>query len=468
MRGPPRIEAVPRKPAIIPDMQHEFDLAVIGGGSGGLACAQRAAEYGARAVIVEAQRLGGTCVNVGCVPKKVMWNAAQIAHAIDDAVGYGFTIDGVALDWAALKRGRDAYVERLNGIYERNLAKRGVEWVRGRASFIGPAELRVGERRLTAGQIVIATGGRPHLPAVPGADLGLTSDGFFELPAQPRRVAIVGSGYIAVELAGVFLALGSETTLVIRTTQVLRHFDAMLGDALLRSMQEDGLELAAQTVPAALHAGAGSERWLEAADGRRLGPFDAVIWAIGRDAATGGLGLERVGIAVDATGHIVVDAWQQTSLAGHYAIGDVTGRVPLTPVAIAAGRRLADRLFGGMADRHLDYSNIPTVVFSHPPIGTVGLSETEARALYGDAVRVHTAQFVPMYHALTTRKPRAEMKLVTVGSEQKIVGCHVIGAGADEMLQGFAVAVRMGATKRDFDDTVAIHPTSAEEFVTMR
>jgi glutathione reductase (NADPH) len=447
-------------------MQHEFDLAVIGGGSGGLACAQRAAEYGARAVIVEAQRLGGTCVNVGCVPKKVMWNAAQIAHAIEDAAGYGFAVDGVALDWAALKRGRDAYVARLNDLYERNLAKRGVELLRGRARLVGPAELQIGTRHVTARQIVIATGGRPHLPAVPGADLGLTSNGFFELPVQPRRVAIVGSGYIAMELAGVFLALGSETTLVIRTAQVLRHFDTMLGDALLRSMQEEGLRLAAQTVPAALHAGAGGERWLEAIDGRRLGPFDALIWAIGRDVSTEGLGLERLGIAVDAAGHIVVDAWQQTSLAGHYAIGDVTGRVPLTPVAIAAGRRLADRLFGGMADRHLDYSNIPTVVFSHPPIGTVGLSETEARARYGDAVRVHTSQFVPMYHALTTRKPRAEMKLVTVGTEQRIVGCHVIGAGADEMLQGFAV--RMGATKRDFDDTVAIHPTSAEEFVTMR
>lgn len=449
-------------------MQREYDLAVIGGGSGGLACAQRAAEYGARALLVEVGRLGGTCVNVGCVPKKVMWNAAQIAHAIEDAPQYGFALGDAPLDWAVLKRGRDAYVERLNAIYERNLAKRGVELLRGRAVLEGPGVLRVAERRVTAERIVIATGGRPHLPDIPGASLGLTSDGFFELAAQPQRVAIVGSGYIAVELAGVLLALGSQTTLVIRTTQVLRHFDTMLGEALLRSMQDEGLQLAAQTVPAALHAGQAGERWLESADGRRLGPFDTVIWAIGRDAATGGLGLERAGIAVDAAGHVIVDDLQQTSVAGHFAIGDVTGRVPLTPVAIAAGRRLADRLFGGMAGRHLDYRNIPTVVFSHPPIGTVGLSEAEARAQHGDAVRVYTAGFVPLYHALTTRKPRAEMKLVTVGPEQKIVGCHVIGAGADEMLQGFAVAVRMGATKRDFDDTVAIHPTSAEEFVTMR
>lgn len=457
-----------RKAAIIGRMQHEYDLAVIGGGSGGLACAQRAAEYGARTLLVEAQRLGGTCVNVGCVPKKVMWNAAQIAHAIEDAADYGFAIEGGALDWAVLKRGRDAYVERLNGIYERNLAKRGVEVLRGWGTLEGPGLLRVGDRRIAARQVVVATGGRPHLPDVPGASLGLTSDGFFELPTQPRRVAIVGSGYIAVELAGIFLALGSQTTLVIRTARLLRHFDEMLGTALLRSMRDEGLVLAAETVPAALLADARGERWLESTNGRRLGPFDAVIWAIGRDAATADLGLERAGIALDAAGHIGVDDLQQTSVAGHYAIGDVTGRAPLTPVAIAAGRRLADRLFGGMAGRHLDYTNVPTVVFSHPPIGTVGLSEAEARARYGEDVRVYTSAFVPMYHALTARKPRAEMKLVTVGPEQRIVGCHVIGAGADEMLQGFAVALRMGATKRDFDDTVAIHPTSAEEFVTMR
>ena len=449
-------------------MSYEYDLAVIGGGSGGLACAQRAVEYGARALIVESGRLGGTCVNVGCVPKKVMWNAAQIAHAIDDAAGYGFAAGEAPLDWAALKRGRDAYVLRLNGIYERNLQNRKVELVRGHARFVAPHALQVGARTITARHVVVATGGRPHLPPVPGAGLGLTSDGFFELEAQPRRVAIVGSGYIAVELAGVFLALGSQATLAIRTTQVLRHFDAMLGAGLLRIMADEGLQLATGAVPVRLRADDAGARWLATEDGRELGPFDAVIWAIGRDPLTADLGLERAGIATDASGFVPVDRLQQTSVAAHYAIGDVTGRAPLTPVAIAAGRRLSDRVFGGMSDRHLDYDNIPTVVFSHPPIGTVGLSEAEARARHGDAVRVYTSGFVPMYHALTARKPRAEMKLVTVGPEERIVGCHVLGAGADEMLQGFAVAVKMGATKRDFDDTVAIHPTSAEELVTMR
>ena len=449
-------------------MSDNYDLVVVGGGSGGLACAQRAAEYGARALVVESGRLGGTCVNVGCVPKKVMWNAAQISHALHDAHEYGFRVSPGELDWPALKRGRDAYVLRLNGIYERNLGNRKVELARGCATLDGPSAVRIGPRRVTARHIVIATGGRPHVPDLPGAGLGLTSDGFFELPEQPKRVAIVGSGYIAVELAGVFLALGSATTLVIRSQHLLRHFDAMLGDGLLKIMQDEGLQLASGAAPTALTAEPDGSRWLHTADGRRLGPFDAVIWAIGRDPLSAGIGLAEAGVRCNAAGYVEVDRWQATSAPGVFAIGDVTGHAQLTPVAIAAGRRLSDRVFGGMTDRHLDYGNIPTVVFSHPPIGTVGLSEAEARAQYGDAVKVYHSGFVPMYHALTARKPRAEMKLVCIGPEQKIVGCHVIGAGADEMLQGFAVALKMGATKRDFDDTVAIHPTSAEEFVTMR
>jgi glutathione reductase (NADPH) len=446
----------------------EFDLIVIGGGSGGLACAQRAAQYGARALVVESQRLGGTCVNVGCVPKKVMWNAAQIAQSVHDAAHYGFDLALNGHDWAALKRGRDDYVLRLNGIYERNLASRKVELVRGHATLVGPRTVHVGAQAYTAPNVVIATGGRPLVPALPGAGLGITSDGFFELAERPRRIALVGSGYVSVELGGVFAALGSETTIVLRQDRVLRHFDPMLADGLMKIMRDEGVAFVDHAVPQALRRDADGALRLGCADGRELGPFDTVLWAVGREPNVEGLGLASTGVVTSGEGFIPVDRYQATVVPGLFAIGDVTGQAALTPVAIAAGRRLSDRLFGGMADRHLDYDDIPTVIFSHPPIGTVGLSEAEARRRHGDAVKVYTSGFVPMYHALMPRKPRAEMKLVCVGPEERIIGCHVIGAGADEMLQGFAVAVKMGATKRDFDDTVAIHPTSAEEFVTMR
>jgi glutathione reductase (NADPH) len=449
-------------------MGTEYDLIVIGGGSGGLACAQRAAEYGARVLLVESQRLGGCCVNVGCVPKKIMWNAGELAHSAHDAGDYGFDVSVGRHDWAALVAKREAYIARLNAIYEQNLAKRSIALAHGAAVLAGPGTVRIGTQLLSAPQVVIATGGAPQVPAIPGAELGMTSDGFFQLQSRPNGVAIVGSGYIAVELAGILSALGTHVTLVLRQQRVLRGFESMLGDALLKIMRDEGIEIVTEAVPHSLRRDARGMLALNVVDGRSLGPFDGVLWAIGRSPNTAGLGLDTVGVKCDALGYVVTDTMQQTSVAGHYAIGDVAGRWPLTPVAIAAGRRLSDRLFGGMTDRAMDYSNIPTVVFSHPPIGTLGLSEAVARAEYGDAVKVYHSAFVPMYHGMTTRKPRTEMKLVCVGSNERIVGLHVIGRGADEMLQGFAVAIRMGATKRDFDDTIAIHPTSAEEMVTMR
>jgi glutathione reductase (NADPH) len=447
----------------------EYDLIVIGGGSGGLAAAQRAAEYGARVALVESHRLGGTCVNVGCVPKKVMWNAAGLAEGLRDAPDYGFALSPGIHDWTMLKEKRDAYVLRLNGIYEANLAKRGVTLIRGRASFVDGRTVAVAGASLSAPHIVIATGGRPLLPPIPGAELGITSDGFFELQRRPRRVAIVGSGYIAIELAGIFAALGSKVTLVLRGEAVLKQFDAMIGESTLQILRDDGVAVASQASPASLGRDARGDLALALHDGRRLEPFDCVLWAIGRSPSVEELGLEQAAVQLDAYGFVVTDKYQCTSAAGIYAIGDVTGRAQLTPVAIAAGRRLSDRLFGGKGDRHLDYRNIPTVVFGHPPIGTVGLTEEAARDDYGDeAVGVYKSSFIPMYHALTTAKPRCDMKLVTVGPKCRVVGVHVVGPGADEMIQGFAVAVRMGATKEDFDDTVAVHPTSAEELVTMR
>jgi glutathione reductase (NADPH) len=449
-------------------MALDYDLIVIGGGSGGLACAQRAADYGARTLLIEANRLGGTCVNVGCVPKKIMWNAGEIGHALQDAADYGFELTVGRHDWARLKAARDAYIVRLNGIYERNLGRRNVELLRGYARLSSAQSVRVGEREITAGTLVLAAGGRPLIPQLPGATLGITSDGFFELEQRPERVAIVGAGYVAAELSGIFAALGSKVTLVLRHDCLLRSFDRMLGENLLTIMRDEGMEVATEAVPRALERLPDGALALQLTDARTLGPFDALIWAVGRAPSSPDMGLEALGVRRDHNGHVLTDPYQASSVEHLFAIGDVTQHAGLTPVAIAAGRRLSDRLFGGQSGRKLDYENIPTVIFSHPPIGTVGLSEQQARSLHGADVHIFTSAFVPLYHAFTRRRPHAHMKLVTVGEQRRIVGIHVIGEGADEMLQGFAVALRMGATKRDFDDTVAIHPTSAEEFVTMR
>ena len=406
-------------------------------------------------------------MNVGCVPKKVMYYAASLAEGLRDAAGYGFDVTLEGHDWQALKSARDAYVRRLNGIYAANLERRGIRHVAATARFHDAQTVVAGDEMLSAPHVVIASGGRPIVPPVPGAEHGITSDGFFDLERRPGSIAIVGSGYVAVEIAGVLAALGTSVTLVIRHDHVLRSFDTMLSAALMTGMRAAGIEIEEHAVPAQVRQ-VGDHHELWTADGRILGPFERVLWAVGREPAVESLDLQRAGVRQYDDGYVIVDRFQQASTPGVYAIGDVTGQLALTPVAIAAGRRLADRIFGGQAGRYLDYDLVPTVVFSHPPIGTVGLTEAEARDIHGDSVRCYTSGFTPMYHALTGRQRRAEMKLVTVGPEERIVGLHVIGEGADEMLQGFAVALKMGATKRDFDDTVAIHPTSAEEFVTMR
>lgn len=445
-------------------MTEHFDFLAIGGGSGGLAAAQRAAMHGARAAVVESGALGGTCVNVGCVPKKVMWYASDIAHTLAEAAGYGFEIGRHRHDWSLLRQRRDAYVERLNAIYARNLEKRGVALYRGTASFDSPRSVTVGDTRLSAGHIVIATGGIPLVPDVPGAELGIVSDGFFELDRCPRRVAVIGSGYIGVELAGMLASLGAEVTMLVRYDGVLRRFDPLLRDVLASEMKRGGISVKTDTRVTEL-TGTRDQLTVLGADDEVLSEADCVLWAVGRAPNTAGLGLELAGVETDAAGAIVTDRLQRTNVENVYAIGDVTRRVELTPVAIAAGRRLADRLYGDDPDRHLDYDCIPTVVFSHPPIGTVGMTEPEAKQHYGDDVTVYTSSFKPMYHQLTGQEARAAVKLVVIGAEEKVVGCHAIGPGADELLQGFAVAIKMGATKRDFDDTVAIHPTMAEELV---
>lgn len=448
-------------------MTKHFDLLCIGGGSGGVATANRAAIHGATVGLIEAGPMGGTCVNVGCVPKKIMWTAGQLAHGLEDATGYGFTVPPHGFDWPRLKAARDEYVRKLNAGYERNLAGNKVEILRGFGRFVDARTVEVDGTRLTADRILIATGGRPSVPAVPGAELGITSDGFFALERQPRRMAVVGAGYIAVEVGGLMRALGTEVTQCLRRDHFLHGFDAMLRDHLMEQMRAAGIGFVTHFTTARVERDAAG-LWLEGGDGGRQGPFDAVLWAIGREPNTAGLDLAAAGVRADARGVVPVDRYQTTNVPHIFAVGDVTGHHELTPVAIAAGRRLADRLYDGMVDRHLDYENIPTVVFSHPPIGTVGLTEAEAVARHGADVKVYETRFTPMYHGFTPHPQKTAMKLVCVGAEERVAGLHVIGAGADEMLQGFAVAVRMRATKRDLDDTVAIHPTAAEEMVTMK
>jgi glutathione reductase (NADPH) len=445
----------------------KFDVVVIGGGSGGLAHAQRAAEYGAKAAVIEFAPLGGTCVNVGCVPKKIMWYSAHHAQQLVQAESFGFDVSRNGHSWSELKSRRDAYIKRLNRIYENNLAQRNVALIPGKARFVDTNTLDVGGEKISSTNIVIATGGYPIVPDIPGAEHGITSDGFFQLPERPERVALVGSGYVSVELAGVFNALGSDTTVLVRKAGVLRSFDTMLQQELQLAMQHDGIRLETGVVPSSVEKTNDGLDFI-AEDGSKFGPFDAIVWAVGRAPNTKDLNLAAAGVETDAEDFVPVDDLQQTNVANVFALGDVTGRAALTPVAIAAGRRLADRLYGGMRDRHLDYRNIPTVIFSHPPMGTIGLTEAEARHEYGDEVRVYLSKFNPMQYALSEHKVKTSMKLVTVGASERIVGCHLIGDGVDEMLQGFAVAIKMGATKNDFDDTVAIHPTSAEELVTMR
>lgn len=449
-------------------MTKHYDLIAIGAGSGGLSVAERAARYGAKCAVIEHGPLGGTCVNVGCVPKKVMWFGAGLAHALEDAAGFGFSVGEYRFDWSSLKQARDRYVHNINNWYHTYLADSNIDEIVGTARFIDARTLEVAGVRYTADHIVIAVGGYPSMPALPGVELGITSDGFFTLEELPRRVVVVGSGYIAVELAGVLNALGADVTLLLRREALLRGFDAMLRESLMEEMLNAGVNILAGTQVTSVSRQDDGSLCLECSNGQRLEGYEQLIWAIGRTPATAGLNLAAAGVETDAAGFVPSNAYEETNIAGIYALGDVNGKVALTPVAIAAARRLADRLFGGMTDRHLSYENVPSVVFSHPPIGSVGLTEEQARADHGEAVKIYSTRFTPMYHAISGRRERTAMKLVTVGAQEKVVGCHIIGLGADEMLQGFAVAIRMGATKHDLDDTVALHPTSAEELVTMR
>lgn len=446
--------------------QH-FDLITIGGGSGGLAVAEKAAQLGKRVAIVEGHKVGGTCVNNGCVPKKVMWYAANLAHAVDDARGYGIATTRGETNWSELVSKREKYIRNITDYWDGYVADNGVERINGYAKFINNKTIEVNGEHYSADHIVVATGGQPIVPPVPGAELGITSDGFFQLTEQPKRVAVIGGGYIGVELSGVLQALGSDVSLFALEDRVMERFDPMISDVLTAEMKKQGIHLYTGFQVSALSKSA-EGIVIANQDGESVTGFDTVIWAVGRAPNTRQLNLESTEVQVEKNGVIPVDEYENTNVEGIYAIGDITGKVALTPVAIAAGRKLAERLFNGNDKSKVDYDNIPSVVFSHPPVATVGITEADAVQRFGSEVTIYQSDFTPMRHALSDHAVTTAMKLVCAGKDEKVVGIHIIGDNADEMLQGYAVALKMGAAKADFDNTIAIHPTSTEELVTMR
>ncbi len=447
----------------------EFDIIAIGGGSGGIATMNRAAIYGAKAAVIEGNLLGGTCVNVGCVPKKIMWYGSQIAEAIHHyGPEYGFTSQKVNFDFTTLRNNREAYIQRSRDSYGRTFNHNQVEVIEGYARFIDRHTVEVQGEKIRAKHIVIATGAKPAIPDIPGAELGIVSDHVFAWEELPTSVAVIGAGYIAVEMAGVLHGLGVKTDLFVRGDRPLRNFDNYITDALMDEMQRTQLPLHKHKIPIQLEKLDNGLIEIFFEDGSSH-IAEQILWAIGRQPNLDQLNLEAAGVGLTKSGHIAVNEYQETTVEGIYALGDVTGQKELTPVAIKAGRLLAERLFNGQSQAKMDYSLIPTVVFSHPAIGTVGLTEEQAIAQFGaDQIKVYTSSFTSMYTAMDQHRQLAKFKLVTLGPEETVVGLHGIGYGVDEMIQGFSVAIKMGARKADFDATVAIHPTGSEEFVLMR
>ncbi len=446
-----------------------FDVIAIGGGSGGLAVAEKAAQYGKKVAIIEVANMGGTCVNQGCVPKKVMWYAANLSHAIHDAQGFGFNTQHNGVNWTQLTQGRNEYVNDIVKYWDQYIDSNGIVHINGYGKFIKTEQgihfLEVNGQQYSAEHVVIATGGKPIIPSIPGAHYGITSDDFFTLKEHPKRIALIGGGFIGVELSGVMNTLESEVNIYAREDRLLENFDPMLGNVLMTEMSRQGITLNMKADITALNK---TSKGIEVVNGNERKVFDIVIWAIGRAANTRELNLSGVGVYVNNNGVIPVDAYENTNVKGIYAIGDITGRVALTPVAVDAGRKLAERLFNNVPTARVNYDQIPSVVFTHPPIATMGMTESRAKQIYGNSVKVYETSFTPMRFALSDNKSTTAMKLVCVGEIERIVGIHLIGEGVDEMLQGFAVAITMGATKADFDATMAIHPTSSEELVTMK
>ena len=442
----------------------EFDLFVIGAGSGGVRAARMAAQRGARVAVGDDKPLGGTCVNLGCIPKKLYSFAAHYAEAFEESHGFGWHGDAPVFDWSALKANRAAEITRLNGIYEQLLTGAGAQVLRGRARVVGANEVELGGRRFCAKNILVATGGHPVVPLFPGSELAITSNEIFDLPGFPQHLLVVGGGYIACEFASIFRGLGAQVTQLYRGAQVLRGFDADVSDFVAAEMRKKGVDLRVRCEVERIEREGGRLR-VTLRDGSAL-VADQVLHATGRDPNTAGLGLAEAGVRLAENGAVLVDAHYGSNVPGIHAIGDVIDRIHLTPVALAEAMALVDHLFGD-GKRTVEYGLIPTTVFTHPSVGTVGLSEAQARERLG-AVRVFRSEFKALRHTLSGSTERTLMKLVVDAQTDRVVGLHMVGADAGETIQGFAVALKAGATKAVFDATIGIHPTVAEEFVTMR
>lgn len=448
--------------------RYDYDLITLGAGSGGVRASRLAASYGARVAVAEESRVGGTCVIRGCVPKKLLIYAAHFAEDFEDAAGYGWMVGERHLDWYSLIARKNAEIDRLNGLYQRILRDNGATILEGRGRLVDPHTVEVAGRRHTAERILIATGGRPHLPAIPGIEYAITSNEALELPHLPKRLVIVGGGYIAVEFAGIFNAVGVKVTQILRGDTVLRGFDQDVRSALSAEMVRKGIDLRCETTVRSIErteSGALSLRLAGTLAGGEELQCDGVMYATGRRPNTDGLGLVEAGVALDDNGAVVVDGWSRTSVPHIYAVGDVTDRINLTPVAIAEGRCFAETVYNNNP-LQADYDNVPSAVFSQPPVATVGLTEQQARRR--GPVRIFLSRFKPMRNTLAGRDERTMMKLVVDAETDRVLGCHMVGADSPEIVQGLAIALKCGATKAQFDATIGIHPTAAEEFVTMR
>ncbi|GHD61638.1 glutathione-disulfide reductase [Thalassobaculum fulvum] len=444
--------------------RYDYDLITIGAGSGGVRASRLAGRYGAKVAVVEELRVGGTCVLRGCVPKKLLVYGSHLRHEIEDMAGYGWSVEGVSHDWGAMIAAKEKELDRLHGIYMNLLKGAGNTVLDGRGVVVDPHTVAVDGKRYTAERILIATGGWPTLPDVPGIEHAITSNEALDLTERPQRVAIVGSGFIAVEFAGIFHGFGSETHLIYRADKVLRGFDEDVRTALTAELEKKGINLLPETLPTRIEKADGCYV-VHLSDGETL-EVDAIMYATGRAPNTKGLGLAEAGVELTANGAVKVDEWSRSSVPSIWAIGDVTDRIQLTPVALAEGQAFAETEFNGNPIRP-DHDDVPSAVFSQPPVGTVGLTEAQAREKYGD-LDVYVSGFRPMKYTLTHNTERGFMKLIVDRGSQRVVGAHMLGVDAPEIIQGVAIAVRMGATKRDFDRTIGIHPTAAEEFVTMR